>query len=45
MRERPTLQQGTADATARNGQRYSKERPTLQQGTADATRGIWNREA
>ncbi|MBQ7527268.1 MAG: hypothetical protein IJT11_06030 [Bacteroidaceae bacterium] len=29
--------EGTADATARNGRRYSKERPTLQQGTANAT--------
>ena len=37
VRERPTLQQGTADATARNSRRHSKERPTPQQGTADAT--------
>ena len=29
--------EGTANATARNGQRHSKERPTPQQGTANAT--------
>ena len=31
------LQQGKADATARNGRRHSKERPTPQQGVFNAT--------
>ena len=37
MKEQPTPQQGTANATARKSHSHSKERPTPQQGTADAT--------
>ena len=34
MKEMPTPQQGSADATVRKSRRYSKEEPMLQQGSA-----------